>query len=179
MCRANRRVNEGDYENALSDFMKVYDVYNKNGIQHYLRFHPLQYNVQVAWLLSTCPNDKIRDGIRAVELAKKAVTLYGVDVVGISVDQLLEEQKKYHDWRNDPVMSAKLLEVLAAAYAEAGQFADACNTQEKAYHILEAHNPMWFKNEKGLLTEQLEGYRVNRPWREISKSIKPMYIECY
>jgi tetratricopeptide (TPR) repeat protein len=179
MCRANRRVIDGDYENALSDFMKVHDIYNNKGNQHYLRFHPLTYGVQVAWLYSTCPNDKIRDGVRAIELAKKAISLYGVEVTRIPVDQILKEQRKYTDWRKDPVKGAELLQVLAAAYAEAGYFADACNIQEKAYNILMAYNPMWFGKEKVLLTEQLERYRGNRAWREMLKSISRIYVVCH
>jgi len=179
MCRASWRVENGDYENALSDFMKVYDIYYRGDFKYYRRFRPLEYNVQVAWLLSTCPNDKIRDGVQAIKLAKKAITVYGVDLIGIPIDQPPLEQKKYHDWRNDPVKSAQLLQVLAAAYAEAGEFEDACNMQKKAYDLLVAHHPTWFKEEKALLTEQLEGYKANKSWRQILKSIRYIYVKCF
>jgi len=175
MSRANWRVKNGDYEKALSDYMNIYDALDKNDVQYRLRHHPLTYNIQVAWLLSTCPNDNARNGLLAIELAKRAISLYGVDLIGIPVDQLPSEQKKYRDWRNDPVMGAKLLQVLAAAYAEAGQFEDARNTQEKAYDLLVAHNPTSFKDQKLLLNEQLESYKNNKPWREILRLIRPMY----
>lgn len=58
-----------------------------------------------AWLLATCPNAKLRNGKRAVELAKKAVGL---------------------DNKN-----ANLLEVLAAAHACAGNFTEAVRLQER------------------------------------------------
>jgi tetratricopeptide (TPR) repeat protein len=179
MSRAKWRVNNGDYEKALSDYMVIYDILDENGIKpnHYWGFHLVQYYIQVAWLLSTCPNDSVRDGLRAIELAKKAISLYGVDVERIELNQLVieQKQKKYGDWRNDPVMGAKLLQILAAAYAEAGQFENASDTQQKAYDLLMAHHPTWFEEEKLLLTEQLKSYKENKPWREILRLIRPMY----
>jgi Flp pilus assembly protein TadD len=61
----------------------------------------------LAWLLSTCQDKKIRDGGRAVQLAEKACQL-----------------------TNDG--SAQYLTTLAAAYAEAGRFDDAIATIQKA-----------------------------------------------
>jgi len=62
---------------------------------------------QLAWLLATCDDDKIRNGERAVEIAAPL-----------------------------PAMSAnespRALDVLAAAYAEAGRFEDATRTAEQA-----------------------------------------------
>jgi tetratricopeptide (TPR) repeat protein len=61
----------------------------------------------LAWLLSTCPDKKVRDGERAIQLAEHACELT-------------------HDG------SAKYLTTLSAAYAEAGRFDDAIATVEKA-----------------------------------------------
>ena len=61
----------------------------------------------LAWLLSTCPDAKVRDGARAVQVAQRACELT-------------------HDG------SAKYLTTLAAAYAEAGRFDDAISTIQKA-----------------------------------------------
>lgn len=61
----------------------------------------------LAWILSTCPDEKVRDGERAVKLAERACELT-------------------HD------RSAKFLSTLGAAYAEAGRFDDAIATIEKA-----------------------------------------------
>jgi tetratricopeptide (TPR) repeat protein len=67
---------------------------------------PLAYN-NLAWLLATSPNDKIRNGAAAVELATKACELTA------SKD-------------------AENLDTLAAAYAEAGNWAKAVETVQAA-----------------------------------------------
>ena len=60
----------------------------------------------MAWLLATSPEASLRDGARAVELAQRAVRLTG----GREPDAL---------------------DTLAAAYAEAGRFAEAVETAEQ------------------------------------------------
>jgi tetratricopeptide (TPR) repeat protein len=67
---------------------------------------------RLAWLLATSPEDSIRDGARAVELAGRAVSITG---------------------RQD-VMS---LETLSAAYAEVGRFEDALSTGREALALAE------------------------------------------
>lgn len=62
-----------------------------------------------ALILATCIDAKYRDGIKAVELAKKVVELFP-----------------------SPIS----LPTLAAAYAEAGEFHKAVVTQEKAINLL-------------------------------------------
>ena len=59
----------------------------------------------MAWLLATAPDAGARNGARAVELALRAVTLRD---------------------------SANNRDTLAAAYAEAGRFADAVRERERA-----------------------------------------------
>jgi tetratricopeptide (TPR) repeat protein len=66
----------------------------------------------VAWMLATCPDPRIRNGAQAVELAERAATLTGGD---------------------DPV----ILDTLGAAYAEAGRFAEAVESVRKALAIAE------------------------------------------
>ena len=61
----------------------------------------------MAWILATCPDPTVRNGPQAVGLAERAARLSAPD---------------------DPT----LLDTLAAAYAEAGRFAEAVRTAERA-----------------------------------------------
>jgi tetratricopeptide (TPR) repeat protein len=61
----------------------------------------------LAWLLATCPEAKLRDAAKSLQLAKHAAELTG---------------------KKDP----GVLETLAAAYAAGGQFAEAIKTVEEA-----------------------------------------------
>lgn len=61
----------------------------------------------LAWLYCTCPDDEIRDGTQAVDLARRAAAL-------------------------EKPANANVLDTLAAAYAEVGQFDDACQTMRQA-----------------------------------------------
>ena len=63
----------------------------------------------LAWLLATCPDERVRDGAKAVRLSEQAL-------------------------RPDP-NNANKLDTLAAALAAAGRFRDAVSTQEKAARL--------------------------------------------
>ncbi len=97
---------------------------------------PMTMN-NLAWMLATCPDRAYRNGARAVELATRAceVTDHGVP---------------------------PMLDSLAAAYAEAGQFDRAVRTLEKALVIV--------RRRPGASTKALEFrlglYRTRRPYRE-------------
>jgi len=94
------------------------------------------YNV-LAWLLATCSDAKYRDGVRAVELADKAVEL---------------APQYYGFW-----------DTLAAAYAEASLFQDAIATQEKAIALLKKGGKA---EEIGEFIKRLDSYTAHKPWRE-------------
>lgn len=92
----------------------------------------------LAWILATAGTPGFRDGPRAVELAKKANQLSG--------------------WA-DPAH----LDTLAAAYAEAGDFKQAVQWQEKALA-----SPSAFKGEAlKEAQERLSLYKAGKPYRRI------------
>ena len=92
----------------------------------------------MAWVLATCPDARIRDGERAVALAEQANRIE----------------------RDNPLMGA----TLAAAYAEAGRFAEAINVAERALQLaIDSRNePL----ADGIRTH-LALYRSGQPVRDI------------
>lgn len=80
-----------DYEQAVSPFCKTDPA-------------PHRY---LAWLLATCPEERFRDGTRAIKEAKRACDI-----------------TKEEDWRD--------IDALAAAYAEDKQYDKAVEHEEKA-----------------------------------------------
>jgi protein O-mannosyl-transferase len=69
----------------------------------------------LAWALATCPDHKLRDGPKAVELAERAVAL-------------------------SKGQQPDFLDTLAAAYAEAGRFPEAVRTAHKAVDLATQQN---------------------------------------
>jgi tetratricopeptide (TPR) repeat protein len=95
---------------------------------------------QKAWLLATCPDERYRDGNKAIAAATKALGL---------------------DKNNAGVM-----DTLAAAFAEAGDFAEAVHWQERALA-----DPAWRDNEE--MQGRLQLYRQQRPYRQGMTLPKP------
>ncbi|MBW8183217.1 tetratricopeptide repeat protein [Shewanella nanhaiensis] len=91
----------------------------------------------VAWILSTCPEAKYRNGDRALELAQSLVKAN----------------------QEDPTN----LDNLAAAYAEIGDFSAAIVTQQKAIHALKLSEQVDRSDEFEL---RLQTYEQNKPFRE-------------
>lgn len=86
-----------------------------------------------AWLLATCEEEQYRDGKKAVRMAEKAMSLFP------------------NDWTTTSI--------LAAAYAENGQFDLAVETQKKAIELMDEED-----REESL--ERLQSYENQLPWRE-------------
>jgi tetratricopeptide (TPR) repeat protein len=89
-----------------------------------------------AWLLATCPDDKQRDGKKAVELALQAITA-GRDRNGMSYA------------------------ALAAAYAEVGNFLEAVANQRRALELKD-----YAETIGGVGKKRLEMYQMEKPVRD-------------
>jgi len=92
----------------------------------------------LAWILATCRDAAVRDGEEAVELARSACAATGFEV-------------------------PELLDTLAAAYAEAGQFEQAISTAEKAFTLAEGGGKTRFADE---VRSRLALYRAGKPFHE-------------
>lgn len=98
----------------------------------------------LAWAFSTCPDDNIRNGQQAIKITQ----------------QLIKSQPS----------NPSLLDTLAAALAETGQFELASKTQQQAIELIDKDN----KNATSQLqrfTERLEYYQQNKPWRVTTNSL--------
>jgi Flp pilus assembly protein TadD len=91
----------------------------------------------LAWTLATLREAKFRNGPEAVRLAEEAVTLT----------------------KGDPGM----MDTLAAAYAEAGQFADAIKTAESALQVATATGQT---NLVAEVNSRLQLYRAGTAYHE-------------
>ena len=90
----------------------------------------------MAWVLATCPQASLRNGIKAVELAERANQLSGGE---------------------NPVV----LCTLAAAYAEAGRFPEAVETAQRASHLAGAQSNTALAE---ALQSQLKLYQAGLPF---------------
>jgi tetratricopeptide (TPR) repeat protein/Tol biopolymer transport system component len=90
----------------------------------------------LASLLATCPTDSIRDGARAVKLAKRACKATGYRV-------------------------PQVIATLAAAYAEEGKFAKAADTARKALQLVHVEQ----QSLADQIRQQLQYYKANKPYR--------------
>ena len=92
----------------------------------------------LAWGYATCPVDGLRNGRKAVELAREAC-------------------------ENTNMKDAVYLDTLAAAYAEAGDFKSAVEWQQKAIDLLTDENRAEYETD---FKKRLELYKSGKPYRE-------------
>jgi tetratricopeptide (TPR) repeat protein len=124
--RSDAEISIGDHKAALAD------------LEQALELEPADSGVlnNLAWLLATSPDDSIRDGKRAIELARKAC----------------EETT----WKQPHIVST-----LAAGYAESGDFDEARKYSKQAVDS-DASSPEVKKQLEG----ELASYMAGKPWRE-------------
>ncbi|PYI71834.1 MAG: hypothetical protein DMF02_05360, partial [Verrucomicrobia bacterium] len=119
-------------------------------IQHYdkaLEISPksIPALTNLAWVIATCSNGSLRNGVRAVEIARRADELSG---------------------GSNPIV----LRTLAASYAEAGQFEKATETAGAAIQLSRLSGDHSLSR---ALEEQLRLYRLGIPYREAAKLKEP------
>jgi Flp pilus assembly protein TadD len=128
-------LNTGRHAEAIANFEKA------------LKLEPKDDGVlnNLAWVLATSPDDKLRDGHRAIQLATDACKL--------------TEYKVPH-----------ILSTLAAAYAESGDFANAVKWSTKAVEVANSSKVNDKENDqetKDALKKELENYKAKKPTREM------------
>lgn len=125
-ARADTLLSIGKHQEAIEDFEIL------------LKQDPEDSSIlnNFAWVLATSPDDKLRNGKRAIELATKAC-----------------EVTKYE--------KAHILSTLAAAYAETGDFENAVKWSQKAVEAGSQDDEVDVQ-----LKNELESYQQKKPWRE-------------
>jgi tetratricopeptide (TPR) repeat protein len=160
-CRGWIWSQKKDYEKAIADYneairldTRVGLVYRERGrgwcqttdykkaladFNEAIRLDPKDADATnlLAWLMATCPDESFRSGNKAVELAKRACEL--------------------SEWKD-----ASILDTLAAAHAEAGNFDKAIEWQEKANKDLSEES-------RNMGKERLKLYKNKKPYRDDNK----------
>jgi tetratricopeptide (TPR) repeat protein len=130
----------GKYESAISDYQKAIELDPAN-------IHPL---CNIIWILATCPIKEYRNGPMALDYALRATKL---------VSTAKPSRALFH-----------LYDSMAAAYAEAGNFAEAIATQKKAIALLDKCEDWEEQKEIAEYKERLSSYQAHKPWHDKKKS---------
>ncbi len=128
MGRAGSYLSLGNHAKSIADYEQALQLGTENSTM---------LN-NFAWVLATSPEDKLRDGKRAVELATKACEL--------------TDYKQAH-----------ILSTLAAAYAESGNYEEALKWSKKAVELSKTGAD---KEIQENLAKELKSYEKGEPWRE-------------
>ena len=125
-ARANALLFEKEYAGAIDGYMKTLELDPDSAMA----------GNNLAWVLATCPDDRLRDGRKAVEYASKACALDG--------------KKAYN------------LGTLAAACAEVGDFGRAVEWQQKALDLREGYSDEDVEKAK----QRLKLYQDGMPYHD-------------
>jgi len=124
--RSDALISIGDHEAALADLEKALELEpDSEGVLNNL-----------AWLLATSPDESLRDGRRAIELATQAC--------------------EKTEWKQ-----AHIISTLAAGHAESGDFGKAREYSRKAVEVGGESDEV-----KEQLRSELASYEAEKPWRE-------------
>jgi type IV pilus assembly protein PilF len=115
-------------------------------MQHYQKALEIAPNsiptlTNLAWLLATSQDGSLRNGAKAIDLARQADRLVGGT-------------------------DTRVLRALAAAYAENGEFANAIRTARSAMQLTRMHGEDSLTTD---LDEQIRLYQLGMPYRETTK----------
>ncbi|MDJ0720809.1 MAG: tetratricopeptide repeat protein [Desulfobacterales bacterium] len=124
--RGFARDRQGDPAGALGDYVQALSV----------KPDYIEVFNNIAWILATSPDERLRDGERAVALAERAVA-HTPDV--------------------------NFMDTLAAAYAEAGRFDEAVAMENRVISMLAANGAA---SELGPHVERLSRFEDGRPYRD-------------
>jgi Flp pilus assembly protein TadD len=113
-----------------------------------LKLQPGDTEIQknLAWLRATCPEASLRNGVEAIEFARQANQSCG----GKRLD---------------------ILDVLAAAYAEAGWFAEALAAERKALELARQQND---RASADVMRARLALYEAGRPYHQTRSTAPPL-----
>src|ERR1700757_1277712 len=123
-------IQQGRVRQAIDQWQEALAIEPENG----------NATSNLAWVFATCPEDSIRDGTRAVELAEKALRISRGKI-------------------------PMIYRVLAAAYGESGRFADAVETAQRGVELANNQGNPALATE---LRSNIALYQSGRPLRDPS-----------
>ena len=121
-------IGQGKLDQAIANYEKALETAP----------HNIMVMNNLAWLLATCPEDNLRNGPKALELAERLCSITGYQI-------------------------PTFLNTLAAAYAEAGRFEEAVETATKALALAKLQNAPAAQIKQSQL--YLKQYKAGRPFR--------------
>jgi len=128
--RGDAHLNISQHEDAVASYERALTIEPEDeGILNNL-----------AWTLATSPNDDVRDGKRALELATRAGELTSYE-------------------------QAHILSTIAAAYAETGDFEKAKEWSKKAVELASSGEEQ-DEDDGEQINEEFASYQQGKPWRE-------------
>jgi tetratricopeptide (TPR) repeat protein len=143
--RADAYLNVGDHANAIADFDKaIAQADDDNNLLN-----------NYAWVLATSPDDKLRNGAKALKMATKAAEATGYEIPHI-------------------------LSTLAATHAETGDFENAEKWSKKAVELAQKavdsakpeDDKAKLEADRDQLKEELKSYHDRKPVRERQTAVE-------